>query len=98
VFNYVRSHGNGGYIPVQTSTARCDEWFGDSGVAVQEITVPVVKDAINCVPRGCGIRLINKNFASSGSQGILSKKPASPVISLFDFGSNLPMFLSPWKL
>jgi len=46
VFNYVRSHGNGGYIPVQTSTARCDEWFGDSGVAVHEITVPVVKDAI----------------------------------------------------
>jgi hypothetical protein len=54
--------------------------------------------AISCVPRGCGIRLISKNFASSGSQGILSKKPASPVISLFDFGSNLPMFLSPWKL
>jgi hypothetical protein len=71
--------------------------FGDSGVAVHEITVPVVKDAINCVPRGCGIRLVSKNFAS-GSQGILSKKPASPVISLFDFGSNLPMFLSPWKL
>ena len=46
MFNYVRSHGNGGYIPVQTSTARCDEWFGDSGVAVHEITVPVVKDAI----------------------------------------------------
>ena len=35
-----------GAIPVQTSTACCDEWFGDSGVAVQEITVPAVKDAI----------------------------------------------------
>jgi len=46
VLNYVRSHGNGGYVPVQTSTACCDEWFGDSGVAVREITVPVVKDAI----------------------------------------------------
>jgi len=35
-----------GAIPVQTSTACCDEWFGDSGVAVHEITVPAVKDAI----------------------------------------------------
>jgi hypothetical protein len=35
-----------GAIPVQTSTACCDEWFGDSGVAVQEITVPAVKTAI----------------------------------------------------
>jgi hypothetical protein len=35
-----------GAIPVQTSTACCDEWFGDSGVAVHEITVPVVKNAI----------------------------------------------------
>ena len=31
-----------GAIPVQTSTACCDEWFGDSGVAVHEITVPAV--------------------------------------------------------
>jgi glycosyltransferase involved in cell wall biosynthesis len=35
-----------GAIPVQTSTACCDEWFGDSGVAVQEITVPAARDAI----------------------------------------------------
>jgi glycosyltransferase involved in cell wall biosynthesis len=35
-----------GAIPVQTSTACCDEWFGDSGVAVRAITVPAVKDAI----------------------------------------------------
>jgi hypothetical protein len=35
-----------GPIPVQSSTACCDEWFGDSGVAVHEITVPAVKDAI----------------------------------------------------
>jgi hypothetical protein len=35
-----------GAIPVQTSTACCDEWFGDSGVAVHEITVPAVKGAI----------------------------------------------------
>jgi glycosyltransferase involved in cell wall biosynthesis len=35
-----------GAIPVQTSTACCDEWFGDSGVAVHEITVPAVKTAI----------------------------------------------------
>ena len=35
-----------GAIPVQTSTACCDEWFGDSGVAVHQITVPAVKDAI----------------------------------------------------
>jgi len=35
-----------GAIPVQTSTACCNEWFGDSGVAVHEITVPAVKNAI----------------------------------------------------
>jgi glycosyltransferase involved in cell wall biosynthesis len=35
-----------GAIPVQTSTACCDEWFGDSGVAVHEITISAVKDAI----------------------------------------------------
>jgi len=35
-----------GAIPVQTSTACCDEWFGDSGVAVHQIKVPVVKNAI----------------------------------------------------
>jgi glycosyltransferase involved in cell wall biosynthesis len=35
-----------GAIPVQTSTACCDEWFGDSGVAVREISVPAVKVAI----------------------------------------------------
>jgi hypothetical protein len=35
-----------GAIPVQTSTACCDEWFDDSGVAVHEITVPAVKNAI----------------------------------------------------
>jgi len=35
-----------GAIPVQTSTACCDEWFGDSGIAVNEITASAVKDAI----------------------------------------------------
>jgi len=35
-----------GAIPVQTSTACCDEWFKDSGVAVREITVRSVKTAI----------------------------------------------------
>jgi glycosyltransferase involved in cell wall biosynthesis len=35
-----------GAIPVQTSTACCDEWFKDSGVAVGEITVQSVKTAI----------------------------------------------------
>jgi len=35
-----------GAIPVQTSTACCDEWFGDTGVAVNQITIPAVKDAI----------------------------------------------------
>ena len=35
-----------GAIPVQTSTACCDEWFGDSGVAVREISVSAVKVAI----------------------------------------------------
>jgi glycosyltransferase involved in cell wall biosynthesis len=35
-----------GAIPVQTSTACCDEWFGDSGVAVRYIIVPATKAAI----------------------------------------------------
>ena len=35
-----------GAIPVQTSTACCDEWLCDSRVAVHEITVPAVKNAI----------------------------------------------------
>jgi len=35
-----------GAIPVQTSTACCDEWFRETGVAVHEISVPAVKDAI----------------------------------------------------
>jgi len=35
-----------GAIPVQTSTACYDEWFGNSGVAVHEIRIPVVKNAI----------------------------------------------------
>jgi glycosyltransferase involved in cell wall biosynthesis len=34
-----------GAIPVQTSTTCCDEWSGDSGVAVCQITVPLVKNA-----------------------------------------------------
>ena len=33
-------------IPVQTSTACCDEWFKDSGVEVTEISVDAVKSAI----------------------------------------------------
>jgi len=35
-----------GAIPVQTSTACCDEWFKDSGVAVREITLDAVMTAI----------------------------------------------------
>jgi len=35
-----------GAIPVQTSTACCDEWFKDSGVAVREISVQAEKTAI----------------------------------------------------
>ena len=35
-----------GAIPVQTSTACCDEWFSDSGVAVREITPSAVQSSI----------------------------------------------------
>lgn len=35
-----------GAIPVQTSTACCDEWFSSSGVKVDEISVEAVKTAI----------------------------------------------------
>jgi hypothetical protein len=40
-----------GAIPVQTSTACCDEWFGESGVAVREITDPAVMNAIREGPK-----------------------------------------------
>lgn len=35
-----------GAIPVQTSTACCDEWFGDTGVAVEEMSAENVAKAI----------------------------------------------------
>jgi glycosyltransferase involved in cell wall biosynthesis len=35
-----------GAIPVQTSTACCDEWFGDSGVAVRSIDPDTVASSI----------------------------------------------------
>jgi glycosyltransferase involved in cell wall biosynthesis len=35
-----------GAIPVQTSTACCDEWFGDSGVPVRSIEVDTVAQSI----------------------------------------------------
>jgi len=35
-----------GAIPVQTSTACCDEWLGDSEVVANEIKMPMVKSAI----------------------------------------------------
>jgi glycosyltransferase involved in cell wall biosynthesis len=35
-----------GAIPVQTSTACCDEWFGDSGVPVRSIDVDTVAQSI----------------------------------------------------
>jgi glycosyltransferase involved in cell wall biosynthesis len=35
-----------GAIPVQTSTACCDEWFGNSGVPVRSIDVDTVAQAI----------------------------------------------------
>jgi glycosyltransferase involved in cell wall biosynthesis len=40
-----------GATPVQTSTACCDEWFGESGVAVREITDPAVMNAIREGPK-----------------------------------------------
>lgn len=35
-----------GAIPVQTSTACCDEWFEQTGVKVEELSVEIVADAI----------------------------------------------------
>lgn len=35
-----------GAIPVQTSTSCCEEWFSDSGVAIQDISVDAVKRGI----------------------------------------------------
>ena len=35
-----------GAIPVQTATSCCDEWFSDSGVAIRDLSVDVVKGGI----------------------------------------------------
>ena len=66
-----------GAIPVQTSTACCDEWFGDSGVAVHEITVPAVKDAIKQ-----GLKLVEDPADSEKNFEPLKNKASAEVLKL----------------
>jgi hypothetical protein len=64
-----------GAIPVQTSTACCDEWFGDSGVAVHEITVPAVKNAIRQ-----GLRLAGHPANSQKNIQTIKNKASSETV------------------
>ena len=58
-----------GAIPVQTSTACCDEWFTDSGVKVTEITVPKVQEAILA-----GLKLAENQALSDKNREIIRTK------------------------
>lgn len=58
-----------GTIPVQTSTACCDEWFSNSGVEVDEVTVDAVKIAIHK-----GLVLANNQKMSDLNREIIRKK------------------------
>lgn len=64
-----------GAIPVQTSTACCGEWFGDSGVAVQEITVPAVKDAIRH-----GLKLAEDSANAEKNLKIIKTRASAKIV------------------
>ena len=66
-----------GAIPVQTSTACCDEWFGDSGVAVHQITVPVVTNATKQ-----GLKSVKDPAESEKNFESLKNKASAEVLKL----------------
>ena len=51
-----------GAIPVQTSTACCDEWFSDTGVAIQNLTAEEVAHGIQ---RAIGLALTSDSAAKN---------------------------------
>jgi hypothetical protein len=64
-----------GAIPVQTSTACCDEWFRETGVAVHEISVPAVKDAIRE-----GLRLATNPANAERNLGVIRKRAGAQIV------------------
>ena len=64
-----------GAIPVQTATACCDEWFGDTGVAVKQINVRSVQDAI----RKAIVLAADQSNADKNRQTIRDKASAEKV-------------------
>ena len=64
-----------GAIPVQTSTACCDEWFRETGVAVHEISVPAVKDAIRE-----GLRLATNPANAERNLGVIRKRAGADTV------------------
>ena len=74
-----------GAIPVQTSTACCDEWFTDSGVKVTEITVPKVQEAILA-----GLKLAeNQSLSDKNREIIRTKANAEDVAKIAQGFYNL---------
>lgn len=64
-----------GAIPVQTATACCDEWFSDTGVAVKQINVKSVQDAI----RSAIELALDQSNADENRQKIRDKASADKV-------------------
>jgi hypothetical protein len=64
-----------GAIPVQTSTACCDEWFRETGVAVHEISVPAVKDAVRE-----GLRLATNPANAERNLSVIRKRAGADIV------------------
>lgn len=70
-----------GAIPVQTSTACCDEWFTDSGVAVNEITADSVARAILQ-----GLDLAKNQELSDKNRSIIKQRADANEVALIAKG------------
>lgn len=64
-----------GAIPVQTATSCCDEWFGDTGVAVNQINHRNVQDAI----RKALVLAADQSNADKNRETIAAKASAEKV-------------------
>ncbi len=65
-----------GAIPVQTSTACCDEWFSDTGVAISEISSSRVAEAIIR-----GLELASNQSNADRNKAVIIEKADSQKIS-----------------
>lgn len=65
-----------GAIPVQTSTACCDEWFSDSGVKVEDITPSAVQNAIRLA-----MELAKNDLNAKRNLDVVRQKAASGTVS-----------------